>query len=437
MDRQKRSVSPTRSFRQKSGLVVLLALLLTSLGLAQVQAERPKRKSRRNTNTVKVILPRPRLSGSLSVEQVLVSENTVSQIPSAVPLDVTDIGQLAWSALGVNPMVQAGNLRTDPLAGVELLFVTAQGSYKYQAQGHSLEQLSANDMRIPLTLTAFGQQAPATGCGIIIAKSTTTRGSRQNSKVKRLQHLKVGAMAQILKMQATSLGMITLEAGDFDENLLRRAVGLARTVEPLHILLMGYRPGRARMVGIPDASQDPAITPGSARTGPRKAIFVVPTVGFQDIELADTARILAAAGIETVIAALRVGPVQGMLGTTAQAAVQLKGLDVESYDAVIFIGGSGAGELLNNPIASSIASEAIRKGKIVGAIDMAPSILAKADLLKGIRVTGYPTEQKKLIAMGAIYTGTTVERDQQIITASGPAASARFGQVLSEAIFGR
>jgi protease I len=112
-------------------------------------------------------------------------------------------------------------------------------------------------------------------------------------------------------------------------------------------------------------------------------------------------------------------------------------LKVEEYDAVIFIGGLGAAEYVASPSALNVAREAVRNGKVLAAIGVAPTILANAGVLAGIRATSFLSERERLIQGGAIYTGLPGERDRLIITATGPAAVVPFGRAIVDAMAGR
>jgi len=110
---------------------------------------------------------------------------------------------------------------------------------------------------------------------------------------------------------------------------------------------------------------------------------------------------------------------------------------VDDFDAIIFIGGVGAREYFNNGVAFDIAREAADKGKILAAICIAPSVLANAGVLNGVRVTSFPSERPRLQRAGAIYTGAAVERDGPIITGIGPEAARLFGEAVADAILSR
>lgn len=166
-----------------------------------------------------------------------------------------------------------------------------------------------------------------------------------------------------------------------------------------------------------------------------KALLVIAPSNFRDEELFHTKEELERAGIDTVIASSRCGTVRGMLGATVKAELDLKSVDVREYDAVIFIGGAGASAYYDDPQAHRIAREAAKLGKVLGAICIAPGILAKAGVLKNKRATIWNGEFVDVLEAGrAVYTGKTVEVDGKIITANGPGAAREFGRAIVRAL---
>lgn len=98
------------------------------------------------------------------------------------------------------------------------------------------------------------------------------------------------------------------------------------------------------------------------------------------------------------------------------------------YDAILFIGGPGAAVYFNNKDALNLAKKAYENNKIVGAICIAPSILANVGILKGKNATVFPSEESNLREKGAKYIAQDVIVDGRIITANGPSASAKFAK---------
>lgn len=166
----------------------------------------------------------------------------------------------------------------------------------------------------------------------------------------------------------------------------------------------------------------------------KRVVMIIASKNFRDEELQKPKSILEKQGIKIVIASTTKDVVTGMLGATAKPDILISELKVMDYDAIVFVGGGGASEYWNDPIAHAIIQEAVKQGKILCAICIAPVTLANAGVLKGKRATVWPTEQDKLKAKGALYTGKKVEVDGNIITGSGPKAAKEFGKAIVKAL---
>jgi len=164
----------------------------------------------------------------------------------------------------------------------------------------------------------------------------------------------------------------------------------------------------------------------------KRALLIIAPGNFRDEELFETERILETAKIKTTVASSKTGMIKGMLGGTQEVKKSILDINVADYDAVIFIGGSGAAVYFDDAIALAIVEEVARQGKVLGAICIAPSILANAGILQGRKATVFISEKKNLISGGAKYTGESVVVDGRIITASGPAAARDFAWKIVE-----
>jgi protease I len=123
-----------------------------------------------------------------------------------------------------------------------------------------------------------------------------------------------------------------------------------------------------------------------------------------------------------------------MLGATVKADLLISNINIKEFDVIVFVGGSGSSQYWNNPVAHKIAQDALSANKIVAAICIAPVTLANAGILKGKRATVFSSEVGQLKAKGASYTGRAVEKDGNIITASGPDAVKEFAGELVKAL---
>ena len=167
----------------------------------------------------------------------------------------------------------------------------------------------------------------------------------------------------------------------------------------------------------------------------KKALIIIAPNDFEDIEFLHTKKELERAKIKIIIASTKKETATGIRGTSVAVDVALEQVNVNDYDAIIFIGGLGACPYYNDNKALSIATEAFCNGKKICAICVSPLILAKSGILKGKHATVYDQNITGLAQMlqeeGAIYTRTQVEVDGNIITANGPKAAREFGHTIA------
>lgn len=166
----------------------------------------------------------------------------------------------------------------------------------------------------------------------------------------------------------------------------------------------------------------------------KKAVMIIASNNFRDEELLKPREVLEKNGVAVTIASSSLKEATGMLGAKVKPDILFSTINVADYDTVIFVGGSGANEYWDNPTAHKIANDANNAKKIVGAICIAPVTLAKAGLLKNKQATTYSSTINDIKSTGAKYTGADVERDGNIITASGPAAAQQFGEAIVKAL---
>jgi protease I len=166
--------------------------------------------------------------------------------------------------------------------------------------------------------------------------------------------------------------------------------------------------------------------------GVKKAVFIIAEQNFRDEEYQVPKEVLEKSGIEVVTASTTTGECVGKLGMKVTPEMLVKDIDPAQFDALIFVGGGGSEQYFSDKTAHELAHAAYDQGKIVGAICIAPVILANAGLLKGRTATVYPDGAPILKEQGANYTGGTVEVDGRIITGNGPEAAQAFGEKLAQ-----
>jgi protease I len=164
-----------------------------------------------------------------------------------------------------------------------------------------------------------------------------------------------------------------------------------------------------------------------------KALLVVAFKDFQDKEYSDTREGIKKKGIEVEVASIEKGRAQGKFGTIIEVDWLLGEVNIDNYDALVFIGGVGAIEYFENKEAHNLAKKAYQGGKIVAAICCGPMILKGAGILKGKKVTVYPDpDYVSEISKESEYLDKSVVEDGKIITASGPQAAIEFGETIAK-----
>lgn len=166
----------------------------------------------------------------------------------------------------------------------------------------------------------------------------------------------------------------------------------------------------------------------------KKVLMVLAPKDFRDEEYQKPRGILESAGFAVEVASKEVSEAVGMFGAKATVDKDIAQVNVDDYDAVVFVGGTGAVVYFDDQAALSLAKSAFEKGKVVGAICIAPSILANAGILTGKKVTAFSSEAGNLQTKGAQYTGEAVTVDGKIVTARGPEAAEEFGRKLVETL---
>ncbi len=163
----------------------------------------------------------------------------------------------------------------------------------------------------------------------------------------------------------------------------------------------------------------------------KKAVFVIAQNSFHDTELLAPKAVLDQRKITTKIASMKNAPAHGKLGAIINPDLTLDEIKVTDFDAIIFVGGKGSVEYFENDQALNLVKDFQKAGKILGAICLAPSILANAGALIGKIVTATSSQEENLRNKGAEYTGMPSEVDGKVVTAKGPDAAKDFGEKLA------
>jgi len=160
-------------------------------------------------------------------------------------------------------------------------------------------------------------------------------------------------------------------------------------------------------------------------------MVIAPSV-FRDEEYDVPKRVLEARGANVTTASVSPGQAIGKLGMVAYPTISVAEARKRTWDAVVFVGGAGASVFFDDDDAHALAADTLGQGSVLSAICVAPSTLARADLLDGVRATAFPSQQADLEAHGAVWTGEPVTVDGSVITANGPESAEEFGQAIGD-----
>lgn len=159
----------------------------------------------------------------------------------------------------------------------------------------------------------------------------------------------------------------------------------------------------------------------------KKILSIVVPIGFQPIEYSESRRALEEAGYEVKVASTTKTAVDSR-GQEYAMDLTLDEASAKDFDAILFVGGPGTKDHFDDPEFQRLAKEFYAAGKLTTAICAAPVILGRAGLLKGKKVTSFPSHVENVQQTGGLHTGNSVERDGLIITADGPGSAYKFGE---------
>lgn len=167
-------------------------------------------------------------------------------------------------------------------------------------------------------------------------------------------------------------------------------------------------------------------------------LYVIAKNGFRDPEYFVPKNVLKTAGHAVVTASNgeKSDLAQGAEGGVAEIDIAVRDTRAGDYDAVVFAGGPGALQNLDNEESYRLVQETVKEGKLLGAICIAPVILARAGVLKGKKAVVWSSADDvsgidEIKKNGAEYVDEPVVQDGSLITARNPRAAQEFGEALA------
>jgi protease I len=167
-----------------------------------------------------------------------------------------------------------------------------------------------------------------------------------------------------------------------------------------------------------------------------KRVAILADYSFEDSELMEPLRAMKDAGARVLVVGS--GSKKSYKGKRGSAEVKVDTtadkVEASQFDAIIIPGGYAPDKMrLYQPMVD-LVRDAHSEGKIIAAVCHGPQLLISAGIVKGRRVTSWPSVAIDLKNAGAIWVNEPMVRDGNIITARKPADLPKFNKAIIGAL---
>jgi protease I len=169
-----------------------------------------------------------------------------------------------------------------------------------------------------------------------------------------------------------------------------------------------------------------------------KKVAVMVEADFEDDELTGPVKALKDANAEVMI----IGPSAGATyhGKRRRAEIvssaAVEDVSARGFDAVIIPGGYAPDKMRLHAYMIDFVQEAYENGKLIAAICHGPQLLISADIVRGKRITSWPSIAVDLKNAGADWVDEEVIKDGNLITSRKPADLPAFNRMIIETLEG-
>lgn len=167
-----------------------------------------------------------------------------------------------------------------------------------------------------------------------------------------------------------------------------------------------------------------------------KRIAILAEQDFEDTELIEPLRAMKGAGASVIVVGS--GSRESYRGKRGTATIKVDAtadkVKAEDFDAVIVPGGYAPDKMRLHQPMIDLVREAYDSGKVVAAICHGPQLLISADVVRGRRLTSWPSVSIDLKNAGANWVDEPVVQDGNIITSRKPADLPKFNKAIIDAL---
>jgi protease I len=170
-----------------------------------------------------------------------------------------------------------------------------------------------------------------------------------------------------------------------------------------------------------------------------KRIVILVEQDFEDVELMEPLRALKEAGARVTLAGSGSKRVyQGKRGNAEVVAdTTADTVNVSDFDALVIPGGYAPDSMRLHQAMIDLVKKAFDAGKLVAAVCHGPQLLISADVVRGRRLTSWPSVAVDLKNAGAIWVDEPVVVGDNLITSRKPADLPVFNKAIIEALIAR
>jgi protease I len=170
-----------------------------------------------------------------------------------------------------------------------------------------------------------------------------------------------------------------------------------------------------------------------------KRVAIIAADMFEQVELVEPRKALEDAGAETEVISMEPGEIQGFnhfdKADKTKVDKTVEEADASDYDALMIPGGVGNPDLMRgDENMVEFVRAFFEAGKPVAAICHGPWMLVEADVVRGRKLTSWPTLQTDIRNAGGDWVNEEVVTDQGLVTSRKPDDIPAFSRKMIEEI---
>jgi len=169
-----------------------------------------------------------------------------------------------------------------------------------------------------------------------------------------------------------------------------------------------------------------------------KRVAILAEQDFEDVELTEPLKAMKEAGAQVFIVGSGSQPsYQGKRGkATIKVDIDADKVRAEDFDAIIIPGGYAPDKMRLHQPMIDLVRKAHDLGRVIAAVCHGPQLLISADIVRGRRLTSWPSVAIDLKNAGANWVDESMVKDGNIITSRRPSDLPLFNRAIIQALGG-